>query len=286
MADRPIVVGVDGTDPALQAVAWAAEEARLRHCALRLVHAAPYLGTPDDPDIPGRADAVLSRALAAARRVANELAVDVDAVPDPPVAALLDASARAELLVIGATPGEDGPGSVTLDVTTAARCPVTVVRGDSAADHRRRAHPAPVVLGVESVDVDATAATIAFDDAARHHGEVVVVHVPSNPDHLAGSSSSVREQLAPWRSDHPVGVQVRIGQGDPGLALLHESTTARHVVLGTRGRDAVRPAGPGPVSRFVLRHSPVPVTVVPRSPAADSPRAAAFADPHDRAELW
>ena len=57
MQDRPIVVGVDGTTTALRAVAWAAREARLRQRPLRLVHAAPYLGTPDDPDGPtvGRA---------------------------------------------------------------------------------------------------------------------------------------------------------------------------------------------------------------------------------------
>ena len=57
MADRPIVVGVDGTTTALRAVAWAASEALLRGRPLRLVHAAPYLGTPDDPDGPrsGRA---------------------------------------------------------------------------------------------------------------------------------------------------------------------------------------------------------------------------------------
>ena len=54
MQDRPIVVGVDGTTTALRAVAWAAREARLRQRPLRLVHAAPYLGTPDDPDGPTR----------------------------------------------------------------------------------------------------------------------------------------------------------------------------------------------------------------------------------------
>ena len=40
MAERPIVVGVDATTTALRAVAWAAEEARLRQRPLRIVHAA------------------------------------------------------------------------------------------------------------------------------------------------------------------------------------------------------------------------------------------------------
>ena len=74
MADRPIVVGVDGTATALRAVAWAAQEALLRQRPLRLVHAAPYLGTPDDPVARGRADAVLARARSVAHQIAPELA--------------------------------------------------------------------------------------------------------------------------------------------------------------------------------------------------------------------
>jgi nucleotide-binding universal stress UspA family protein len=44
MADRSIVVGVDGTSTGLRAVAWAAREALLRGRPLRLVHAAPLPG--------------------------------------------------------------------------------------------------------------------------------------------------------------------------------------------------------------------------------------------------
>jgi nucleotide-binding universal stress UspA family protein len=49
MAERPIVVGIDGTTTALRALAWAAEEAGHRQRPLRILHAAPHLGTPDDP---------------------------------------------------------------------------------------------------------------------------------------------------------------------------------------------------------------------------------------------
>jgi nucleotide-binding universal stress UspA family protein len=101
MADRSIVVGVDGTSTGLRAVAWAAREALLRGRPLRLVHAAPYLGTPDDAAGRGRADAVLARARTVAHQIAPEVATEAVVLPDPPVAALVDASAGAELLVIG-----------------------------------------------------------------------------------------------------------------------------------------------------------------------------------------
>jgi nucleotide-binding universal stress UspA family protein len=288
MADRSIVVGVDGTTTALRAVAWAAKEAVLRRRPLRLVHAAPYLGTPDDPAGRGRADAVLARARTVAHQIAPEVATEAAVLPDPPVAALIHASAGAELLVIGMI-GGSGPeillGTVTLDITTGAHCPVAVVRGESGADPAARA---PVLLGIESVDADASAVTAAFEDADRHAGGLTVVQVPSHPGHLGLASSAVYDALAPWRADHPgVEVTVRIGQGNPGLALLHESTHARHIVLGTRGRHAAVRAVLGSVSRFVLRHSRVPVTIVPRSlSSATTIPAARAGDPHDRSQLW
>ncbi len=291
MKERPIIVGVDGTTTALRAVAWAAEEARLRQRPLRLVHAAPYLGTPDDTGpARGRADAVLARARTVAHQIAPEVSTDVVVMPDPPVSVLVDATADAELLVIGMISGSGAEivlGSVTLDVTTGAHCPVAVIRGDRSA---RRARTAPVLLGIESVDADAAAVTVAFDDAERHGTGMIVVHVPGHSEHFADDVAAVLESLAPWRSEHPdVDVTVRIGQGNPGIAMLHESTAARHIVLGTRGRHAAVRAVLGSVSRFVLRHSLTPVTVVPRSVSADRVRAvpaAVAGDPHDRSQLW
>jgi len=292
MAERPIVVGVDGTTTALRAVAWAAEEAVLRQLPLRLVHAAPYLGTPDDPGpARGRAGAVLARARSVAHQIAPDVSTEVVVTPDPPVSVLVDASADAELLVIGMIGGSGAEivlGSVTLDVTTGAHCPVTVVRGDRAASHP--APTAPVLLGIESVGADAAAVTLAFEDAARHGTGIVVVHVAGHSEDPGDSVAAVRERLAPWRSDHPdVDVTIRIGQGNPGLAVLHESTAARHIMVGSRGRHAAVRAVLGSVSRFVLRHSLVPVTVVPRTWSADrgsSVGAALAGDPHDRSQLW
>ncbi len=275
MAERPIVVGVDGTTAALRAVAWAAAEARMRHRPLRILHAAPYLGTVGSHGpTRGRADAVLARARAVAHHVGPDVAIDTAAVLRSPVSTLVDASADAELLVIGMIGGVGAEivlGSPAFDVTAGAHCPVAVVRFDGAAGAGR---DAPVVLGIESVDADAAAVTVAFDDADRHGTGVVVVYVPSHPHDLGDAAAAVRERLAPWRSEHPdVGVDIRVGQGNAGVALLHESAAARHIVLGSRGRHAVSRAVLGSVSRFVLRHSPVPVTVVPRAAPSDADRA-------------
>ena len=65
--DPAVVVGVDGTHIALDAVRWAAGEARLRRLPLRIVHAAPYAAGHDAPAV-RRAHDISARAFTVARR--------------------------------------------------------------------------------------------------------------------------------------------------------------------------------------------------------------------------
>ena len=293
MDERPIVVGVDGTPTALRAVTWAADEAHVRRRPLHIVHAAPYLGPAEDADHPAtrrRVDALLTRARAIALQAQPELDVVIRAVPEPPISALVDLSADADLLVVGMLGEGEAEivlGPVALDVMTGAQCPVTVVHGHGSDGYGR---PAPVLLGIESIEADAAAVTVAFADAARRHTGVVVVQVSHQSDHPAEAVAALRSGLAPWRSQYPeVDVDIRLGQGNPGIALLHESAIARHIVIGTRGRGVAARAVLGSVSRFVLRYSRVPVTVVPRRLSTEHVTRTSSVqsqDPHDRSQLW
>jgi nucleotide-binding universal stress UspA family protein len=77
----------------------------------------------------------------------------------------------------------------------------------------------------------------------------------------------------------------RTAAGDPGLELVKRAAAANHdlIVMGSRGRGAIRSAVLGSVSHFVLNHTTVPVLIVhdgaseSEAPAAESDREVVFA---------
>jgi nucleotide-binding universal stress UspA family protein len=64
----------------------------------------------------------------------------------------------------------------------------------------------------------------------------------------------------------PEGVPVsgRTAAGDPGFELVRRAAAADHdlIVMGSRGRGAVRSAFLGSVSHYVLNHTTVPVLII------------------------
>lgn len=140
MAGR-IVVGVDGSSGSLQALRWAADEARLRGAALEVIAAwhYPVLATIPAFGVQPPAEALAEEArkglvdLLEAEGItsASGLTVLERVVEGPPAGALVDAAADADLLVVGSR-GRGGfsgllLGSVSQAVVSHARCPVVVV---------------------------------------------------------------------------------------------------------------------------------------------------------------
>uniref|UniRef100_UPI0035D482E2 universal stress protein n=1 Tax=Streptomyces rhizosphaericus TaxID=114699 RepID=UPI0035D482E2 len=139
--ELPVVVGVDGSDAASDALDWAAELAGRRGLPLRVVHAS--LWERYEGYIPGTAadrpaerlhsEAVLAAAAERAGRRVPALKVMTDLAADDAVTALLRAGKSAEALVVGSRGrGEFASlllGSVGLGIAARAQCPVVVVRG-------------------------------------------------------------------------------------------------------------------------------------------------------------
>jgi nucleotide-binding universal stress UspA family protein len=143
-----IVVGVDRSEGANKALAWALAEARLRHSPLRVVsagefptlYAAPGLVPPVDLD-PEHYEKAATRMLSAALEEQEDATegVEIDRAVTNGHAArvLVEASADAELLVVGSR-GRGGftgllLGSVSQHCVQHAHCPVVVIRNDTGS---------------------------------------------------------------------------------------------------------------------------------------------------------
>jgi nucleotide-binding universal stress UspA family protein len=285
---RTVVAGVDGSECGLRAVRWAAGEAERRHRPLRLVavHSWPMGGLVGDPGlgVDPRAvlrDVVLGHldvAADAATRVAPGLEVERVEVTGYPAAVLQDESARADLVVLGdrGLGGFTGLliGSVAVDLAAHASCPVVVVRG-AEPDHRTPL-PEPVVVGVDGSPTSEAAVEFAFEAAALRKVPLVAVHVWR--DLLVDSTMAplldwdaveaderevLAERLSGWTEKYPdVPVRRLVSRDRPAHALVDESGRAQLVVVGSRGRGAVRGMLLGSVSQALLHHAHCPVAVV------------------------
>jgi nucleotide-binding universal stress UspA family protein len=154
-----VVVGVDGSPGAGEALRWALAEARLRKVPLRVVHAWTYgyagataggygnLGFIGSFDSPGAdagnlgraAEETLETAIGEAVGETTDVEIERQVVEGGAAAVLLDAAAAGDLLVVGSR-GHGGfagllLGSVSQQCVHHAQCPVVVVRsskGDAA----------------------------------------------------------------------------------------------------------------------------------------------------------
>jgi nucleotide-binding universal stress UspA family protein len=141
-AGRRIVVGVDGSAPSKAALAWSARQARLTGATVEAVIAWQYPATygytmPTAPEINYNyeeiAAKVIADTIAEFRGQDNQVEIISRVVEGNAAQALLDASAGAELLVVGSR-GHGGffealLGSVGQHCVHHATCPVVIIRG-------------------------------------------------------------------------------------------------------------------------------------------------------------
>ena len=285
---RAVVAGVDGSECGLQAVRWAAAEAVRRQLPLRLVaaHAWPSGGLVGDPGLGVDYRAVLrdvvlghlATAAADARQVAPELDIEQVEVTGYPVPVLLAESAHAEIVVLGdrGLGGFTGLliGSVAVEVTAHASCPVIVVRGSEP--DRTVPRPEPVVVGVDGSPTSEAATAFAFEAASLRRVPLVAVHVWRDVlvdatmaplldwDVIDSDEREVlAERLAGWTEKYPdVPVRRLVARDRPARALVEESGRAQLVVVGSRGRGGFHGLLLGSVSQALLHHAHCPVAVV------------------------
>ncbi|MET8837109.1 universal stress protein [Micromonospora sp. NPDC004540] len=281
-----VVVGVDGSEPAMVAVRLAAQEAARRHRPLRVVHGfiwpllrVPVSAPPGGPPGGGlrhQAEDLVAAAVAEAESAAPGLRVSGEIIDGEAAAVLLGESPTAAMIVLGDR-GLGGfaalvVGSVAIQVASYADCPVLVARGTP--------RPAgPVVVGVDGSALSRAAVEFAAEEAAVRGARLHAVHAYTHPastgpgdmqplvyeeGQLRGEEDRVlAESLTGLAERRPeVPVTRAVAHGRPVAALTEASREAQLLVVGRRGRGELSGLLLGSVSQGVLHHADCPVAVV------------------------
>ncbi|WP_106403598.1 universal stress protein [Actinocorallia populi] len=284
-AERPVIVGADGSGPGYAAVEWAAQEAVRRGLRLRIVSVLPpWLLEPlSEPnadrmrrELRDNGQEVLRQAAARAAAREPRVRTESELVPGSPAQALLKEAEDAPMLVVGGRGlGEFGGlllGSATNQVALYANCPVVVVRRTEETAYGE------IVVAVDDTPSAQKALAFAFEEAGLRSARLRAVHAwhdPASlgwgemqppvydPELVAGEESRVlAEALAGWRSRHPdVEVVEDTVRGGTVRVLSGASARADLLVVGSRGRGGFAGLLLGSVGQAMLHHAHCPVAI-------------------------
>lgn len=287
-SDAPVIVGINGSDGALDAARWAGAVAARFGAPLRIVHALPSIGrnlTQTAAALTAAmmsyqrdmAEAFLKAADEAVRADQPELSVSTVSFNEPADQVLIEASREARLVVLGGKTVTPAAalliGSTALAVATRAACPVVAFRGDRVAPG-----DGPVVVGVDDSPAAQAALETAFDFAERFGLPLTAVRslslaapaetgvtIPLLIDWDGVESAelaALTETVDTHEKRHPaVTAKCYVEPDSPGKALLKHVDGSGLVVVGSRGRNALAGVLLGSTSLNLLHHSPVPVMI-------------------------
>jgi nucleotide-binding universal stress UspA family protein len=267
--NRPVVVGVDGSQAALDAALWAVDEAIDRETPLRLVHATGIRRLPSVPADVYRpelhyGEAALRAASSAVTAIDKTVKLETEILWDSPTAALLAESRSAAMMCLG-TAGIGWVARRVLGSTAAAlaekaQCPIVLVRHQPDADGD--SDPEWVVVGVDRRDDNNLVVTRALEEARVRKAPVLAVATWSL-DAGAVTTDELEHRVAAWRRRFPDIHIYPVTTGASLARFLADNHTERVqlAVVGTTDADQVAPIV-GPHDRELIAHANCSVMVV------------------------
>ncbi|WJY96312.1 Universal stress protein [Corynebacterium felinum] len=287
-----VVVAVDGSTAATNAVRWAANTAAKRGVPLRLASSytmpqflyAEGMVPPQElfEELQKETMDIIEAAKAVALEVAPDIKIGYTVAEGTPIDMLLEMSESVSMIVMGSRGlgGLSGMvmGSVSAAVVSHAKCPVVVVREDNIVTEESKY--GPVVVGVDGSEISQKATDFAFAEAQARGAKLIAVHTWMDMQvqaSLAGLAAAqqewnvvedeqtklVEELLAPKLEKYPdVEVEMVITRDRPIRALVEASKGAQLLVVGSHGRGGFRGMLLGSTSRALLQSAPCPMVVV------------------------
>jgi len=199
-----VVVGIDGSQRSVDAALWAIDEAISREVPLRLVYVVePRTHSAFDDELAARdtacAEVSVRRTVAAVEATGRPVKVEWEVLQGEPITALLSAARSAELLCIGSLGIAHAIGqrfgSTAAAMSTAALCPVAIVRGG----RRWSTEPQHVVVEVDESPNGIAVLEAAIAEARLRDAPLTVL--TSGQPEPAGACLDKR--LAQYRTSHP-----------------------------------------------------------------------------------
>ena len=293
-----VVVATDGSEDALRAVHWAAEQAFLERRPLVVVTAtgstqvpvtawggvgAGYAPSVDDLVEHGRS--VAEDALAVVRHLRPGLEASAEVLVGDPRQALVELSRQAHLLVLGSRGRGSFRskvfGSVSAAVSRDAACPVFVCRPPSRTEVPTRG----ILVGADGTPESLPVIEFAFHQASLLDLPLTVVHcvwdqvaallgpglVSAQEEGLEQQRLLLSESVAGMSAKFPeVSTDLRLGRGLAEEFLAADTDAWNLLVVGRHPVDTLLRLVTGSVAISVIEHARTTVAVVPEADPAET----------------
>jgi nucleotide-binding universal stress UspA family protein len=265
----PIVVGIDGSQAAIQAAEWAVDEAVSREVPLRLVEVITQQAEPAPLASVGNVRMEVEYAQAALRIAAAAVAADGKLVKvetailqGDPAAVLLAESCDAAMVCVGSTGigrfARALLGSTAAELAEAAHCPVAIIR---TRQHRAKPDIDLIVVAVNDSPGNDDVVERAIKEAQLRRAAVLALGVWQQ-DLGEMPHDEVERRVRVWEQRYP-SVQFHALATRTGIADFLDVSSSRIqlAVIGSADTDQVASLV-GPQSHPILGHAECSVLVV------------------------
>ena len=264
-----VVVGIDGSQAAIQAAEWAVDEAVSREVPLRLVEVIPEQVEPAPFAAVGNvrmeveyAETALRIAAAAVAADGKPVKVETAILRGNPAAVLLAESRDAAMVCVGSTGigrfAKALLGSTAAELAEAAHCPVAIIR---TRQHRAKPDIDLIVVAVNNSPGNDDVVERAINEALLRRAQVIALGV-WRQDLGEMPHDEVERRVRVWEQRYP-SVQFHALATRTGIAdfLDVSSSRIRLAVIGSADIDQVASLV-GPRSHPIVGHAECSVLIV------------------------